>query len=222
MSSLIHAFRNWILNKKDQAADAITDPEVDAKIAIEDSERLVNDFESKIADLMAHNKRVAMDVNAAKQDVDKWSNIATKAAAAGNRDDCTVAIKNKAEAAQKQERLQHEVEIADKTIAGLRVQLDATKEKIAHAKDNKEVLSARLKSAEIRKQLTKASTAMDSGGPLAALDTLERKTVECETGADAIEELHGNKEEELANKYSAVNAGVDDEVSKMMAAAGKK
>lgn len=218
MSSLIQAFKNWVRGKKDDAADKMADPVRDAKFAIEDSEKLVGEFEAKIADLMAHNKRTALEVEAAQRDVTKWSNVAASAAKAGNRADCETAVKQKAEAQQKADRMAHEKDTNDQIIAGLRKQLDATRDKIEHAKSNKEVLAARMDGAKIREQLTKASTAMEDGGPLAALDTLERKTVECETHAEAIEELHDNKKEDLEEKYSQVNADVQSEVDKLMAA----
>lgn len=221
MSSLIQSFRNWWRGKKDEAADSLADPVRDAKFAIEDSEKLVGGFEGNIADLMAHNKRVSLDSKSAQEEAKKWEGIAKAAASEGNQADCATAVKKKFEATQRGEKLKHEYDVTEQTIAGLRQQLDSAKGKIEHAKSNKEVLTARLEGAKISEQLQKASTAMDAGGPLAALDALERKTVECETHAQAIEELHGNNEESLANKYATVNQDVDDEVAKLMAKAKK-
>lgn len=216
MASLWQSIKNWWRGKRDDAADAISDPIRDAKFAIEDSEELVSNFESHIADLMAHSKRTALSINSAEHDVAKWDSIAKAAANSGNRPDCESAVKQKTEAQQKRDRLRTEFEQSEQVVAGLRKQLDAAKEKISHAKNNKEVLSARLKGAEIREQLSNASTAMKVGGPLAALSALEQKTIETETHADAVDDLHKVGSEDLAEKYSSASKDVQDEVERLM------
>lgn len=217
MSSIIQAFKNWFRGKEESAADSMADPVRDAKFAIDDSRKLVSGFEGKVADLMGHDKRTRLDIDAAKAEAKKWGNVAKAAAAAANQADCATAVKKQMEANQKAEKLQHDFDATEATIVGLRHQLDAAKAKIEHAESNKEVLTARLEGARISEQLEKASTALDEGGPLAALDALERKTVECETHAQAIEELHGRNMQALEEKYATSNQDVDDEVAKLMA-----
>jgi len=217
MSSIIQAFKNWFRSKKDSAADSMTDPVQDAKFAIEDSRKLVAGFEAKVADLMGHNKRTKLSIDESREEIKKWEKVSIAAGKANSKEDCAMAVKKKLEATRKAEQLEHDYQADEQTIAALRHQLEGAKAKIEHAESNKEVLTARLEGARISEQLQQASTALDAGGPLAALDTLERKTVECETHAQAIEELHTNNSAALEEKYSTSSQDVDDEVAKLMA-----
>lgn len=220
MASLWQGIKNWWRGKKDSAAEAIADPVRDAKFAIEDSEKIVGDFKGKITNLMAQNKRNALLALAARGDEQKWGHIAESAAKRGCREDCEEAVRLKGEAATKAQRLENETKNNEATIAKLRHTLSDTEAKIEHAKNNKDVLEARLKGAEVRKQLLATANDISGSSPLAALDDLEKKTVETETYADAAEEMSGNGQESLAEKYSSAHADVQSEVDKLMAQHG--
>jgi phage shock protein A len=222
MASLWQSIKNWWRGKTDSAAEALADPVRDAKFAIEDSEKLIRDFEGKVANLMAQNKRNEISAKAARADEQKWGNIAQAAAKAGNRQDCEDAVHKKSEAATKASRLEGETKNNEATIAKLRKTLDETKQKIEHARNNKDVLEARLKGAQVREELLHTASDMGGSGPLSALDDLERKTIEAETHADAVGELAGEGEESLEEKYDAGRADLQGEVDKLMSEHSKQ
>lgn len=221
MASILKSISNWFRGKKDDAAEAMADPIRDAKFAIEDSEGRVSDFESKVAQLMAQNKRLQRQREDAKADVEKWTNVAKRAAASGNEADVKKAVEEKVSANKKLVALDSETAANDKTIAGLREQLDRARTKISNAKSNQAVLAARLEGAKVRKELAQASSDFGSSSPLAALDDLDKATQSAETEAEAYEEITANANENLAEKYATSSVEVEDEVAKLMAEAGK-
>lgn len=216
MASLWQSIKNFFRGKRDEAAAKLADPVRDAGFAIEDSERVYEDFENSVASLMAQNGRNKSSAAKARADETKWNNISVAAAKAGNREDCEAALKNKNEASLKVKRFEDEIKRNDETIAKLRKQLEEVKSKISAAKSNKDALEARLKGAQIREELLKSASGLSGSGPLAALDDLEKKTNEVESMADAREELAGASQDSLADKYDSGDAELQSEVDRMM------
>lgn len=218
MPGLFRSIRNFFREKKDQAAEAIGDPVRDAKYDIEDSKKQIADFERKVAQLMASNNGIKRRLDAAKDEVKKWGDLARRAAEAGNKDDVTQAITNKKAAETKATGFKREIAANEKIITSLRNQLSAARMKIAKAESNQTQLAARLEGAKVRKELTEAASGF-GGGPLAALDDLEQAVDAAECEADAYADLHDDGED-LEDKYSTDDADVDAEVEKLMAKAG--
>lgn len=220
MASLLKGVRNFFRQKKDEAAEALADPVRDAKFDIADSKKQIADFERKVAQLMATNNQIKRKREAAKDDVKKWTGLAQKAAEAGNKSDVTTAVTKKSAADNEAASYAKEIKANEKIIAGLRSQLDRARGKIAKAESNSAQLAARLEGAKVRKELTNASSGFGDG-PLAALDDLEKAVDAAESEAEAYEDLRDDADDDLEEKYGSGDTNVDDEVAKMMAAAGK-
>ena len=218
MASLFRSLRNFFREKKDQAAEAIGDPARDAKYDIEDAETQIGKFESEIQRLMKANitrKRELADVQA---DVSKWSAIAARAAEAGNRADVENAVTKKQGAEAQVSVFTDEIKRNEQTADELRRQLSLARNKIAKAKSNQAMLSARLEGAKVRARLQQASSGI-GGGPLSRLDNLEKAVRDAESGAEAGEELRRDESSDLEEKYGSGDASVDEEVAALMAKA---
>jgi phage shock protein A len=228
MAKVFKAFGNWLRAKDEDAAKAIGDPVRDGKFAIEDSKKQIAQFTQKIAKLVASNKRMERERGDALAEAQKFQTFAERAAADGAEDDVRTALEHRAEAEQRLGTLESEIENTGQLIAQLRSQLNRSRARVAGAESNLVRMSARMEGAKVRKELAKASSSFDSGdSPLAALDNLEREVETLETEAEAWEELAADPAAEaqksLEDKYGAAGTGeVDDEVSKLMAAAQKK
>lgn len=218
MASLTRAIGNWFREKKDEAAESISDPVRDAKYDIEDSETQIKDFESKIQALMKANNNLKKDRQDSAEEVEKWDGLARRAAAAGNREDVQSCVTKKQTAQGEVEQYAKDITANDKTIAELRVQLGKARNRIAKAKSNTAVLSARHSSAKLRTNLAAGVRGLGDG-PLSRLDDLENAVRSAESDAEAWEELHVDDTESLEDKYGSSDADVDEEVAKLMAEA---
>lgn len=223
MASLFKALSNVIRGAKDDLTKKIADPVRDGKLAIADSEKQVGEFTSKIASLVAENKRLIKQRDGAAEEVEKFTRIAQKAAQAGNEADVRSSLEMKNRADERLVSLTAEIEKSEQLTTMLRDQLGKARAKVAQAKSNMTRMSARVEGAKIRTELAKASSEFNSGqNPLSALDDLEKAVDEQESEAEAWEEMVGTEDAgsaaNLADKYGSSTSSVDDEVAKMMAA----
>lgn len=213
---LWQSIKNTIRGAADKADDALKDVERDSKFAIEDSEKQIADFQTRIASVMGRNKLLIRDRDNAQKDVDKFLDLAKKAKAAGNMDDARALLEEKGTHQTQLETLQSQIDANEKIISQLRSQLDANRSRVASAKSNRSRLLAQNEGAKIRKELAQASSDFASNSPLSALDDLEKAVATNEADAEALEELTGAGNagvSSLADKYSKPN--VDDELANL-------
>jgi phage shock protein A len=215
MASLFRSLRNFFREKKDQAAEAIGDPARDAKYDIEDAETQIGKFESEIQRLIKANITRKQELADAQAEVSKWSAIAARAAEAANRADVESAVTKKQGAETQVTAFTDEIKRNEGTVEELRRQLSLARNKIAKAKSNQAVLSARLEGAKVRTRLQQASSGI-GGGPLSRLDNLEKAVRDAESGAEAWEELRRDASSDLEEKYGSGDASVDEEVAALM------
>jgi len=222
MASLFKAISNRIRGAKDDLAKSMADPVRDGKIAIADSEKQVGEFTSKIAQLVAENKRLIKQRDESAGEVEKFTSIAQKAAQAGNEEDVRSSLEMKSRADERAISLTAEIEKSEQLTKMLRDQLGKARAKVAQAKSNMTRMSARVEGAKIRTELAKASSEFNAGkSPMGALDDLEKAVEEQESEAEAWEEMVGTENEgsaaDLASKYDTPASALDDEVAKLMA-----
>jgi phage shock protein A len=220
--SILQAVHNWFRAKNQEAAEALSDPVRDGKLAITDSESQISEFTSKIAGLIAETKNMERQLADAKSESAKYQNVAAAALRAGNEADARSAIALKQKAEQQTATFQAQLTANNTLVSKLRDQLNTARLKVATARSNITQLQARSSAAKIRTDLAKASTEFNSKqGGLAALDNLETSVNKQESEAEAYEELAGSSSapgQELIEKYSSGEASVDDELQRMKAA----
>ena len=223
MASFWKALKNWFRGKKDKAAEAISDPIRDGKYAIEDSEDRIKMFQTKVAKFMAVQKQLEREISTREKEVEKFANIAVKAAKAGNREDVAQAVEAKQRAQAVLQEKQGQYAKNEEILKELRNQVQSAVAKIAKAKSNHAQLVARHEGAQVRKELAQAATQFGGDGPLAELDDLQKAVDTEEAEAEAFEEMAVTAagSSSLEEKYTAGNSSeVDDEVSRLMAEAG--
>ncbi len=228
MSDLMKSLSNMIRDKKDQLADMMSDPVKDGKYAIEDSEKEIAEFTTKIAKLIAETRQLGKQKETAEEDAAKYMAIARSAAKRGNEDDVRQAIVMKNKAQERKVTLEDEMKRNEDLTAKLRNQLNNARVKVADAKSNLARLSARMEGAKVRKDLAKASTTFNNDdSPLAALNDLQRTVDQSEAEAEAWEEIAEQEDQNagknLEDKYmDGDQKAIDNEVAALMASAKKK
>lgn len=220
--SILQAVHNWFRGKNMEAAEALSDPVRDGKLAISDSEQQINDFTSKIAGLIAQTKLLERQASDSASEVAKYTAVAGAALQAGNEADAREAITLKQKAQQQSDTMQQQLTANRALVTKLRDQLNNARLKVANARSNITQLQARSSAAKIRTDLAKASSDFSSNqGGLAALDQLENTVNKQESEADAYEELAGDAGpagQSLLEKYSSGSASVDAELAQMKTA----
>lgn len=220
MGTLLKGIGNFLRGKRDEAAEKLKDDVRDGGFAIEDSKKKIAQYETSIAGYLATVKANEKKMAAFAEEIKKWNSIAIKAAKAGNEVDARQALAKKGEAKAQFDTMKKQVDQDRVAIEKLRNQLNVARQKVAQAESNLSRLSAQKEGAKIRKEMAKA--AADFGGddsPFGALDNLS-KAVDTETAeAEAWEEMAGDRDPDgaLEDKYSGTDAGVDDELAKLMA-----
>lgn len=212
--SLFRAISNYFREKKDDAAEAIGDVVRDAKYDIIDSETQIKEFESKIQGLMKANNNMKKQHQDAKDEYHKWEGLSIKAAKAGNKEDVEKCVQNKNNALREGTQLAEDIRQNNTIIANLRAQLNKARNKVAKAKVDNTVLSARLTSAKLRTNLAASVNALD-GGPLSRLQIIQDAVRDAESDAQAWEELNAN-DSDLEDKYNSEDPDVDAEVEALM------
>ena len=219
--SILQAVHNWFRAKNQEAAEALSDPVRDGKLAITDSESQISEFTSKIAGLIAETKNMERQLADARSEAAKYEKVAAAALRAGNEADARSAIALKQKAEQQTGTFQAQLTANQSLVSKLRDQLNTARLKVATARSNITQLQARSSAAKIRTDLAKASTEFNSKqGGLAALDNLEASVNKQESEAEAYEELAGSSGapgQELIEKYSSGDVSVDDELQRMKA-----
>lgn len=225
MANLLKSFTNLIRGKSQELAKKMEDPVRDSNLAIQDSEKLIADFTSRIAKLIAQNKSQMRDRKDAEADVVKYQGFAEKAVASNSVDDARRSLELKAETQKRLDNLNSEINRNEQLIDSLRDQLSKARAKIASAKRNVVNLEARFEGAKIRKELAKASSDFNTGdSPLAALDDLEKAVNSEEVEAEAWEDitLEDKSEQSLEDKYGGSgSSNIDAELAQMMSSLKK-
>lgn len=218
---LIPALINLFRGADAAAANAISDPVRDGKLAIQDAQKEIDQFLGQIHELMTSTSMMESQLRDARGEAEKYDVIARRAAAAGNRDDVAAAVAAKQRAMKTYETLANNVE-ANRTLERkLRQQLADARQKVAEAEMNRARLAANVSGNKLRGNLAKASVefAGKSKG-LAALGQLEEASRREEAKANAWEALAGDTPEaqakSLEDRYGGINASVDAEVEALM------
>jgi phage shock protein A len=214
---VFNALKNWLRKKDSEVASAIQDPVAEGTFAIEDSEKQVSQFRTAIANALASNKSLERQALEASGQVTKWGRIAQAAVDADDDEDARKALETKQQNEKRAASLQAEISKNNAVITQQRKLLANAETKIANAKSNKDILTARFQGAKARQGLVNASSGIGGNSPLAALDELERRVNQEETQAEAMEDLAGVGTPSLEEKYSGDNGSVDAELARLRA-----
>jgi phage shock protein A len=210
----------WFRGKQNEVEDAMTNPELEGAIDLEDAEKELAKFESQVRDLVATNMGVIRERDAAKADFEKLDKavkvIKTK------RDAITTTVKSDAgqdiegadtsnpeymaldadlktaaglavSAKQKMESLTTTIDMNDKTITQLKSQITDVQGTISSSKNKFDQLKARNTSAKIRKDIAESQDGLMNGdSAIAKLGKFEKAVENMEDTANAQEDMNAS------------------------------
>ena len=156
-------------------------------------------------------------------DIKKFTNLAKKAAEAGNEADVRKMVMEKGQSQQRADNLKKMIASDEKYLAQMKSQWQANNNKVSQAESNHAQLAVRKQMAEARKEFAKGAQGLNSDSCFSELDKLEDVVTADECEAEAYEEMAPTDDlADMEAKYGASgDDAVDDEVAKMMTAAKK-
>jgi len=187
---------------------AVDDPIQENRYDIEKSESQLNQYRQNLSKLIAANILLKREKADAESDVFKYTNLATKAAKAGNREDVATALGKKSLHESRAKQIAEEV-VKNETL------IDAINSNIANHQNN--IDTAKVKSVQLETRMANVSlrdsmlnTSVDTEG-LNALNSLEEKVLAKEALSDAKSQVFSTST--LEQKYNVVD---NDEVEALM------
>ena len=206
--------------------DKAEDPE---KMIDQYLRNLEDDFASvkaETASVIADERAAQRKLNDCNDEINKMTDYAQKAVAAGTDDEARQFLTKKKELSEQQAVLQKQYDVCADNAAKMREMHDKLSEDITNLKGKRDTLKAKAKVAETQKKMSRMGSGLESAGSnLAAFDRMEDKVNKMLDEADAMAELNAPKEDsidDLAKKYenSASDSAVDDELAAMKAKMG--
>lgn len=207
---------NWLRGHDEKIANAIKDPVLNGRLAIQDAKSEVNGFISEIAKLIAGTKDLQHRRADAAADVAKYENIAKMAGAKSDRQSVSEALELKKAADGRMSAFDLQIQTNKSLEERLRSQLADLQKKIDNAQNHEVVLEATISSSKLRKSTAQNTAGVGNGKGFAALSDLERDAQKAQADAEAWEDIAGStpasKGEALEKKYGADNSVSDKEI----------
>lgn len=214
---LFNNIKNLFRSAADAAADATENTAVNAKYDIQDAEKQLMEYRSSITKALASNKSLERKRDAAKAEQSKFEKLATLALEQGNENDARTAL----EAAEGHERVyddfKRQITANNALITNMRKQLDASEGKVATAKNDLQILTAREESLQVRKAMSSANKKFGNTGALGRIGSYREKVQSQEDELLAMEEISVDATDSLEEKYSVSSSSVDDKLAKLKA-----
>lgn len=207
------SIKNFFRANRDAAAKKIADPIRDGRYAIKDSEEELKKRKSSLAHYIAENKKILKQMEDAKNDVTRFTrliDLAKNRTGGPIEKDIQELTKSLLSAKSLAVTLKQEYDKNQGLIDGFKTQIDKAEEKIDNAENQFNQLSIRLKSAELREELS-SSDLTDIVTPFTMLDDLAKEVEHRENLAEAKEELSRDTAEEIAEKYESADAASIDQ-----------
>lgn len=224
---VISRFRDIMAANVNALLDRCEDPE---KMIDQYLRNLEQDFakvKAETAAIMAEEKSAKRKLDECESEINKMTEYAKKAVAAGNDDEAKQFLSKKAELTQKQAVLAKDYEMACENSAKMRQMHDKLESDISELKSRREMLKAKVKVAQTQQKMSQMSSNLESvGSNLAAFDRMEEKVNRMLDEADAMNELNAQPASDdidaLTKKYDAGNqsSAVDDELAALKAEMG--
>lgn len=194
-------------------AESIRNPVADASVALADLENKKKEMVALRSNILTQIAMAKQKATKAKNDVDKFEQLAQKAGAAKNTDDVRLALENKNNAVVELTRADSEVKRLSVQEDQVEVRIKEFESKLTKAKYDAQFLESELQMANFNKEV---ATALGSGGAaISAIEQLGQDAMRASAQAEAAG-IVSNETRSLEDRYS--NDGVSDaDVAKYMA-----
>ena len=206
--------------------DKAEDPEKMVDQILRNLNKDLANVKEETAEIMADEKKAKRDLDEVNAEVAKLQTYAEKAVLAGNDDDATKFLAEKARVAEKQAALQQAYDAAVSNSTKMRQMHDKLVEDIRDLEARRDTIKAKVKVAKTQDKINQMNSSLgDSTSSIAAFERMEDKADAMMDISDAEAELNSSEEKDevadLAAKYDNPEAAVQDELAALKAKLGK-
>ena len=200
--------------------DRAEDPEKMLKQIIIDMEQSLDQAVKGLAEVMASEKQMARQMEAAQKQSADWEAKAKMALGKGDQELAKQALANKLKSDDSAKQYGQMHSTLEQQVSAMRAQVEELKAKIEEARGKQAILTARAQMADTQKQFAKAAGGTDSKSAFAKMEKMEKKVEQKEAEAAAWSELNGETKDDPFKKMETESA-VDAELARLMADMGK-
>lgn len=199
-------------------ADAVVskaeDPEKILEQAVQDMQGDLIKMRQASAQVMASQKQMQVKYDQSRKTADEWYKRAQLALEKGDEDLAREALKRRKAFDDNANTMEAQVEAQRKATDQLIANTRMLEQKLQEAKQKKDTLKARAKSANASKQVSDMMQGLDTSSALSAFDRMEEKVMALESESEATLQLAAP--DSLEQQFKSLEGdSVDDELSKM-------
>ena len=224
---ILTRFKDIMTANVNALLDKCEDPEKMIDQYLRNLENDMAKVKAETASIIAEEKSAKRKLDECTADMEKMTDYAKKAVAAGNDADAKQFLAKRTELVEKSSILEQQYTLASENAIKMREMHDKLASDIASLKSKRDMLKAKVKVAETKQRMNKmGSSAADAGNNLAAFDHMEDKVNRMLDEADAMATLDKSSNEvsidNLASKYDTKSSTseVDDELARLKAEMG--
>lgn len=216
--SILARFNDIVKANVNVLLDKMEDPSKMIDQYLRDMMEDLAEVKKETAGVMAEESRTRRMVEETAAEVEKYTNLAKKALAAGSEEDARVFIEKKQKLEGVAESAKQSHEAAALNAEKMREMHDKLVSDIEDLKGRREAVKAKVAVAKTQETLNKiAPTAEKSRDAMSAFDRMEEKADQMLDAANAMADLNKapvDKAKSLEEKYG-VQSSVDDELAKL-------
>ena len=206
--------------------DKAEDPEKMVDHILRNLNKDLANVKEETAEIMPDERKAKRDLDEVNAEVAKLQTYAEKAVLAGNDDDATKFLAEKARVAEKQAALQQAYDAAVSNSTKMRQMHDKLVEDIRDLEARRDTVKAKVKVAKTQDKINQMNSSLgDSASSIAAFERMEDKADAMMDISDAEAELNSSEEKDevadLAAKYDNPEVAVQDELAALKAKLGK-
>lgn len=176
------------------------------------------EVKKETAEVMAEEKRTKRLIDANKEQIEKYDNLARKALTAGNEDDARVFLAKKQEYVNSEMELQKSYNIALENANKMREMHDKLTKDVQTLEQRRENVKSKVAIAKTQEKVNKVTSSIDEASDsMKAFERMEEKADRMLDEANSTAELSEDHDEviDLEAKYLNTASSVEDDLKKL-------
>lgn len=215
MPTVFDRISNIIRANINDLLDSAEDPEAMLNQIIRDMNDALRQADSDIADQIAQQKMLEVDLDSAKHNTQAWQSKAELAVSKTRDDLAREALLRVNDYSEQVTIYEKQLDGQKRAVAELKARRDLLKSKYDQAVRNKENLIARARAAQAKSRMTSVTNKTNTADYASELDRMERKIRQQEARAEADDEVAQSKSS-VEDEFERL--GANDEVEAQLAA----
>jgi phage shock protein A len=213
-------FNRLMMTLRSNVGDLVSraeDPEKMLNQVILDMQYQLVEAKKQVAVVIADEKRLHRQAEAAQKDAEGWERKAMLAIRAGDDNLARAALHRKAEHDEVAGMFNEQWQAQRRSAEQLRFALQGLAAKIDEAHRERRVLIARQRRAEAQRMIAHTLSNLNVSAPLGIFERMEARVAQVEAEAEAIADMDGHYEPSLEAQFRALESRstVDDELDRL-------